>query len=242
MISKVSKKRSLIDSIFKVDSQTGVSEWISRETLETAGLLTNNGNQRHGVFFGDNRYIWEKDTTSTKKLNRLRTNGFNEDKLFGAERPIRADIHQHHKKMCCVVCGTKSDLITDHKNDLYNDERVLSSTTQTIDDFQCLCNHCNLTKRQISVVTRDTGKRIPATQIPVVAELGIDFIEGDDSFNPDDINAMKGTYWYDPIAFVKGAIEKIVAPLKQKINQQQEEINRLKAENRQLSQFKSPSV
>jgi 5-methylcytosine-specific restriction endonuclease McrA len=235
-------KRTLVDLIFKPDPTTGISEWVSRQELEEQKLLTRNGNQRHGVFFGDNRYIWEKDTTSTKRLNKLRTNGFNEEKLFGAQRPIRPDIHAHHKQMCCVVCGTKSDLVTDHKNDLYNDERVLSSGTQTIDDFQCLCNHCNLTKRQVSVVTRATGKRIPGTQIPALTALGIDFVEGNEEFNPDDVDAMKGTYWYDPIAFIKGGIERLLAPRDRKINEQQEEIRKLQEELRSLRELKTPSA
>ena len=31
----------------------------------------------------------------------------------------------------------------------------------------------------------------------------IDFIEGDETFNIKDPNAMKGTFWYDPIEFIK---------------------------------------
>jgi hypothetical protein len=39
--------------------------------------------------------------------------------------------------------------------------------------------------------------------IPSLAIFGIDFVEGDDSFDPNDINAMVGTYWYDPVEFMK---------------------------------------
>ena len=31
--------------------------------------------------------------------------------------------------------------------------------------------------------------------------FGVDFIEGTEEFNRNDINAMIGTYWYDPVAF-----------------------------------------
>ena len=34
--------------------------------------------------------------------------------------------------------------------------------------------------------------------------FGINFINGDETYNPDDVDAMKGTYWYDPVAFMKG--------------------------------------
>ena len=79
----------------------------------------------------------------------------------------------------------------------------MNEETQREDDFQCLCNHCNLQKRQVNKTTRETGQRIGATTIPSLAVFGVDFIRGDETFNPDDENAMVGTYWYDPIAFMK---------------------------------------
>jgi hypothetical protein len=34
--------------------------------------------------------------------------------------------------------------------------------------------------------------------------FGIDFIEGDDeTYDSSDINAMKGTFWYDPVIFME---------------------------------------
>ena len=30
----------------------------------------------------------------------------------------------------------------------------------------------------------------------------IDFIEGDETFDKNDKNAMVGTYWYDPVRFM----------------------------------------
>lgn len=197
----ITKTQKLVDSIFKPDLE-GISEWVSREKLIESELnWGNNGNGRHGIYFGDNRYIWEKQ--GTRKITRLRTNGFNENFLYGANRPIREDIKKHHKKTGCVVCGSKSSLVVDHKNDLYNDPRVLNRRTQTIDDFQCLCNHCNLQKREICKITLRYGKRIGATSIPSLAVFGLDFIEGDESFDKNDINAMRGTYWHDPIEFMK---------------------------------------
>ena len=64
------------------------------------------------------------------------------------QRPISKHIHKNITSLSCVVCGTRNT-ICDHKNDLYNDSRVLSLETQLISDFQPLCNHCNLQKRQI---------------------------------------------------------------------------------------------
>tara|TARA_B100001063_G_scaffold82841_1_gene77247 strand:- start:2169 stop:2780 length:612 start_codon:yes stop_codon:yes gene_type:complete len=203
----MSKKQIEVDNLFKPD-ETGYSEWVSREKIAENKCLDwgKNGAARHGIFFGDKRYVWEKQGVQT--ITALRTIGFSDTYLYGASRPIRKDIHTFHKKMGCVVCGSHSDLVTDHKNDLYNDPRVLCQDTQTIDDFQCLCNHCNLQKRQVSKKTKQTGKRIGATTIPSLAIFGVDFVEGDETFDETNINAMVGTYWYDPVDFMKKLIKK----------------------------------
>jgi 5-methylcytosine-specific restriction endonuclease McrA len=203
----MSKKQIEVDNLFKPDER-GYSEWVSREKIAENKCLDwgKNGAARHGIFFGDKRYVWEKQGVQT--ITALRTIGFSDTYLYGASRPIRKDIHTFHKKMGCVVCGSHSDLVTDHKNDLYNDPRVLCQDTQTIDDFQCLCNHCNLQKRQVSKKTKQTGKRIGATTIPSLAIFGVDFVEGDETFDETNINAMVGTYWYDPVDFMKKLIKK----------------------------------
>ena len=205
---KLTKKQQEVDALFKPDEH-GRSDWVSREKIAENKMLDwgKNGAARHGVYFGDKRYLWEKQ--GERSITALRTIGFSDDHLYGATRPIRKDIHEHHKKMGCVVCGSHSDLVTDHKNDLYNDPRVLDAKTQTIDDFQCLCNHCNLQKRQVSKKTKEIGKRIGATTIPSYAVFGIDFVEGDETFDEKDINAMVGTYWYDPVEFAKKIREKL---------------------------------
>lgn len=118
-------------------------------------------------------------------------------------RPIRKDIKDYWAKIPCVVCGKNSELQCDHKNDLYNDERVLNIKTQKISDFQSLCIGCNQQKRQVCVQTKKTGKRYSARNIPMLCIFEIDFIEGDETFNVKDPNAMKGTFWYDPIEFIK---------------------------------------
>ena len=198
---RTSKKKEAVDKIFKPDD-TGKSRWVLREELVGTTLeLSANGNSRHGIFFADNRFIWEKKIRS-KKVSMIRTNGFSDKYLYGHSRPIRKDIREHHLKTGCVACGTTSNLIVDHKNDLYNDERVLIAETQTIDDFQCLCNACNLIKRQVIKKTKETGVRYGATNIPMLKIFGVDFTQGDETFDPADIEAMVGTYWYDPIAFM----------------------------------------
>jgi len=134
-------------------------------------------------------------------------------KVFGVKEPdkahpIRADIKQFYQQQACCVCGSTSELVCDHKNDLYNDPRVLSTETQVLEDFQSLCNHCNLQKRQVSRVTRSTGKRYGASQIPSLRSLMVDFTVGCENYDPNDVNAMVGTYWHDPIAFIEASLAK----------------------------------
>ena len=202
-IKKLSKKQLEVDTIFKPDVN-GISKWIHKDEIEKSALLGwgNNGVARHGIFFNDNRYVWEKIPTKGK-IKQLRTNGYSDLKLNKNHRPIRKDIDAYHKQFPCVVCGSTSDLVTDHKNDLYNDQRVLDINTQTKDDFQCLCNHCNLLKRQVIKKTKEIGKRYGATNIPSLAVFKIDFTQGDETLNLEDVNALVGTYWYDPVEFMK---------------------------------------
>ncbi len=205
-ISKLTKKQVAIDDLFKPNNE-GVSDWISREKMNENSVLKwgNNGVTRHGVFHKDDRYNWEfkrKNDNPSGKIEAIRTAGINQEKVLEQNRPIRDDIHKYHKATGCVVCGSLSDLVTDHKNDLYNDPRVLNMKTQTKEDFQCLCNHCNLQKRQIAKKTLETGKRYGATNIPSLAIFGIDFIEGDETFDKNNVDAMIGTYWYDPVKFM----------------------------------------
>ena len=119
-------------------------------------------------------------------------------------RAIRKDIRESICKQACVVCGCTSNVECDHKNDLYNDPRVNNLATQRMDDFQPLCKHCNDQKRQTIKKTKEVGKRYGATNIPSLKALGApDFTVGNETFDPKDPNAMVGTYWYDPIAFMK---------------------------------------
>ena len=162
-------------------------------------------------------YLWETDDEKEQNIVKeafdkypiTKGNTIQYIGIFGLKeqnklRPIRNDIKSYWSKFPCLVCGLKQSLVCDHKNDLYNDTRVLNMATQTIDDFQSLCNKCNLIKRQVSKDTIKTKKRYGATNIPFLKIFGIDFIEGDETFNPDDVNAMKGTFWYDPMAFTEG--------------------------------------
>jgi hypothetical protein len=99
------------------------------------------------------------------------------------------------------VCGSNSDVICDHKNDLYNDERVLNSTTQVLCDFQPLCNHCNLQKRQICKEEEQNQRIYSAKNIQRYKKYRFDFPWEKKVFDRNDIYCKNDTYWFDPVEF-----------------------------------------
>ncbi len=118
------------------------------------------------------------------------------------ERPIRADIHKQITSLSCVVCGTQQT-ICDHKNDLYNDIRVLNTNMQSMDDFQPLCNHCNLQKRQVCKMEEQSNKIYSAKNIQRYNVYPFEFPWEKKAFDKNDMNCKKGTYWFDPVEFDK---------------------------------------
>ena len=116
-------------------------------------------------------------------------------------RPIRKDIDKQIKQNSCVSCGSHSEIICDHKNDIYNDEDVLNSTTQKIEDFQPLCNHCNLQKRQIFKNETKNNKIYSAKNFQRYQMYPFEFPWEKKAFDLKDINTKTDTYWYDPVEF-----------------------------------------
>ena len=112
---------------------------------------------------------------------------------------------QIHKKIInnnsCVICGTNTQIICDHKNDLYNDPRVLNVKTQTADDFQPLCNHCNLQKRQICKEEIEKSKIYSAKNIQRYTKYNFEFPWEKKAFDKKDIYCKNDTYWFDPVEF-----------------------------------------
>lgn len=151
-------------------------------------------------------------TSNRNTITLLQIFGLSDD--TSSSRPISDHIRKIITKQSCVVCGSNSGIIPDHKNDLYNDPRVLSTKTQKLSDFQPLCNHCNLQKRQVAKVTRETGKRYGATNIAQLSSFGVDFITGDETFDVKDPDAMVGTYWYDPIEFMENLFPTMIRAFK----------------------------
>jgi 5-methylcytosine-specific restriction endonuclease McrA len=123
---------------------------------------------------------------------------------------IHKDIRAKLAKLPCVACGSFSNIEIDHKNGLYNEPRVLNIHKQEVSDFQPLCKHCNDQKRQTMIDTKKTGKRYSALNIPSLRPLGIAFTIGNETYDPHDIKAMIGTYWYDPVDFIDGARKQLI--------------------------------
>lgn len=117
------------------------------------------------------------------------------------ERPICSKISKIIKSRRCVSCGSSSKIVCDHKNDLYNDPRVLSLETQRLDDFQPLCEHCNLQKRQVCKEEKKNSKLYSAKNLEIYKIYPFDFPWEKKSFNEKDITTKLDTYWYDPIEF-----------------------------------------
>ena len=110
---------------------------------------------------------------------------------------IRDDIRIFITKQPCCMCFSKQEVQCDHKNDLKNDPRVLEKATQTIDDFQPLCRHCNCLKRNDKRKMLENGKRIGASKYG----FSVDFISGDETLDVNDPKWYIGTYWGDVRAF-----------------------------------------
>ena len=118
-------------------------------------------------------------------------------------RSIRSDIRRYFKGKPCVVCGTNSNIEIDHKNGLYNDSRVMNIKTQKKEDFQALCKHCNCVKRETIKKMKISGKRHSALEIPSLKIFGVAYTIGDETYDEENPDTLIGTYWYDPIDFIK---------------------------------------
>lgn len=116
------------------------------------------------------------------------------------QRPINTNIRKQITSLSCVVCGTGTT-VCDHKNDLYNDKRVLCLETQLHNDFQPLCNHCNLQKRQICKIEVQTKKIYSAKKIQSYKSYLFEFPWEKKAYDEKDINCKKDTYWFDPVEF-----------------------------------------
>ena len=102
------------------------------EINKTELKLGNNGNIRQNTPW-THKYKWEIKRKNNKDRGTpiaFRTIGFSDDIL--KDRPIRYNIRKYLFKKFnnCLHCGNHTDLCIDHKNDMYNDARILNTNTQ----------------------------------------------------------------------------------------------------------------
>tara|TARA_Y100000389_G_C17422002_1_gene497276 strand:+ start:128 stop:832 length:705 start_codon:yes stop_codon:yes gene_type:complete len=201
------KKEEIIEGIFKPNKETGISEWITREFIQTnyPRLMGNNGNFRRGICFGVHKYKWEMsrlNNKSTNKVLKIRTIGYYKNEVY--KRPINKEFRIKLFKLykSCIHCGNHKELCIDHKNDMYNDKRVLNEKTQTISDFQVLCNKCNKDlKHQANVKEKKEGK-IHSVKDFNLSAFSFDNFEypwerGIRIYDETDISCKMYSYWYD---------------------------------------------
>lgn len=132
---------------------------------------------------------------STVSTQFIKFYGEAEERVGGSG--IRPDIKRIIFTKPCANCGTRNGIECDHKNDMFleNEPRLSDMSQQTLGDFQPLCKHCNDVKREVKARTLRENKRQPAPGFRV------EFTEGNETFNRNDPNWWKGTYWGDVEAF-----------------------------------------
>jgi len=146
----------------------------------------------------------DKSLTPGVKIDRIRLNGFNTSNSKNISQTIRSDIKQIISKQRCVIlgihrsCDHKTEV--DHKDGRKDDENIMNSKTQKLNDFQPLSKPANDAKRQFCKECKLTGKRYDAKLLG----YPVSFIFGD--INYDDKIGCEGCFWYDPVEFRKNYV------------------------------------
>ena len=195
----------LVNTIFTPDKLSGISEWKTRDEIDKTDLkLGTNGNIRQNTPWTD-KYIWDVERSNNKprgKPLRFRTIGFSKEKILS--HPIKSVIRSELLKNYngCIHCGIHKDLCIDHKNDIYNNTRVLCEDTQVKEDFQVLCNKCNKDlKHQINVKEIKTGKLHKVKELNILPFINDNFNypweKSLTNYDVDNLHCKMYTYWYD---------------------------------------------
>lgn len=177
-------------------NEKGVSRWVCKSECvgEFSDLMPTNGNMWYRNKGIGGTYKWELKKVDGKVYWRF--NGFN---VIEESRPINPNIRAKllTNDSICAHTGYSSvsndKLVIDHKNGSYNDERVLNTSTQVIEDFQVLSNRANLKKRSDCGKCKNTGLKFDATTIGYLKPVCSGSVEYDGS--------CEGCYWNDPIKF-----------------------------------------
>ena len=186
--------------------ENGISRWVNTSEFigrySTLELLNGLSWGRKSSSLAK-KYILEidKSITSGNKIDRIRLTGFNTCATSTHSQSIRSDIKREIAKHRCVVLGTNRSCDhkteVDHKDGRKNNVRVMTTTTQKIEDFQPLSKPANDAKRQFCKECKETNLRYDAKLLG----YPISFTLGD--INYTENLGCSGCFWYDPIAFRK---------------------------------------
>lgn len=128
----------------------------------------------------------------------LRLNGYREE-ADNKTQTIRKDIIDVISKKRCVILGTTGScdkgIQTDHKDGRKENETVMNTATQKLDDFQPLSMPANVAKRQFCKECKASGKRYDAKLLG----YPISFTQGNENYTQE--LGCVGCFWYDPLAF-----------------------------------------
>lgn len=99
---------------------------------------------------------------------------------------IPALIRNHFSGHRCISCGSSAKVLPDHKD---GRKQPGKGYYNSVEQFQPLCNHCNLTKREFCKKCRKTAKRFNASILGYNSSYysGIQGWEG----------TCAGCYWFD---------------------------------------------
>ncbi len=196
-----------------IELSKNFTEIIPRSVLEKNGLISNNGsgNRLSSQLYYTTTYYSGKikhynlpidfeppvtnnipDTTEPRnKISGMFIYGI----INNQREIISPEIRKHFKGSKCVNCGTSNGICIDHKNDLYNSMVVLS-----LDDFQPLCNSCNIMKRGACTWSKRNDKIFSSVNFPRMNRQ-VPFPWEYQNFNINCSMTQVGTYWYDPMEF-----------------------------------------
>ena len=158
-------------------------------------------NKKYKIYDPDTETLPGNEIDTFFKYNVLPGNGIVGIKVTGLraskeDRHIPASVRRHFKHHPCVVCGTSSDVVVDHKDGFYQ------HPAESFDDFQPLCTHCNLVKRQRykSVDEKKQMEYLGSTTVPHLRVF--DGLVSEDSLDK--------CFWYDPCAYTRRIADEIV--------------------------------
>ncbi|MDU9693326.1 hypothetical protein O0Q50_19325 [Priestia aryabhattai] len=187
---KKKTKLEMFEYIYSKEIKTG--SWITKDEMAENGFFPKNNTNGRDIRFIKRKYDLEIITVGTREA-RFRIVG---TKAMLLRRPISKKIKDFFTNKRCVLTGTRSSIEVDHKNGRYNDKRVLSTKTQTVNDFQPLTKVANNIKREHCRKCAATNKKFDAKELGyLVSTLDGNLVHNNKS------SGCEGCFFYDVTGF-----------------------------------------